>query len=94
MSTTSAAGSFVQVYIRENGGRYHVQPEHWDEFDAAYHHWVERRIDRVLSLTCNDGGPLLVAASRISEIVMSTPENRERDRELVEALKAESGFAE
>lgn len=93
MSDTVEYGSYVCVFVVENAGKYHVDLSHWDELDGAYHHWIERKIDRVLSLTCTDGGPLLLAASRITELCQSTPETRERSRQLEAACKAESGFA-
>lgn len=92
MSSTVELGSYVAVYVE--GGRYHVDPSHWDELDAAYHHWTERHIDRVLALSCNDGAALLIAASRIAELYLSTPEQRQRSRELAAAEKAEAGFTD
>lgn len=94
MSGIAEYGSHICLFVVENAGKYHVEASHWDELDAAYHHWIERRIDRVLSLTCTDGGALLIAASRIAELAMSTPETRARSRELAEACKAEGGFQE
>jgi hypothetical protein len=88
------AGTYVALFVVENAGKYHVEAVHWDELDAAYHHWIERRIDRVLSLTCTDGGPLLIAASRIAELCMVTPETRQRQRELESAFKAEAGYSD
>lgn len=92
MSATADFGSHIALFVVENAGKYHVDLAHWDELDAAYHHWIERRIDRVLSLNCTDGGPLLIAASRIAEVTTSTPETRARSRELEEAYKAETGY--
>lgn len=86
------SAEWIAVFVPN--GKYHVERSHWDELDAAYHHWIERRIDRVLSLTLMDGTPLLIAASRIEELTLSTPESRRRSRELAEAEKAEGGFVE
>lgn len=94
MTPTIDVGSYVAVFLVENSGKYHVEPSHWDELDAAYHHWIERKIDRVLTLTCTDGGPVLLAASRIDSLTLVTPETRKRSFELQEALKAEGGFTE
>lgn len=94
VTPTTELGSFVRLYIVENGGAYHVMEDHWDEIDAAYHNWIERKIDRVLSLVGNNGSDILLAASRISEVCRMTPECRQRARELEAAEKAESGFAE
>lgn len=87
-------GSWVAVFVVENAGKYHVSVDHWDEIDAAMHHWAERRIDRVLTLTSNDGEALLIPASRISDVSRSTPVSRERQRALEAASKAEMGFEE
>jgi hypothetical protein len=73
---------------------YFVDATHWDEIDAAYGHWIERRIDRVLSLVSRDGGEVRIAVSRVSDFCLSTPEVRARARELDAAEKAESGFQE
>ncbi len=94
MSATAEAGSYIALFLIATDGKYHVEAGHWDEIDAAYNHWIERRIDKVLSLTCNDGGPLLIAASMIGGLALSTPATRQRSRELDEAIKAESGFTE
>ena len=94
MSDTIDSGSYAALYLDGESGEFHIQPHHWDEIDAAYHNWVERRIDRVLSLTCDDGRPLLIAASRVGGLAMSTPEYRQRSRELDDARKAEGGFIE
>jgi len=87
--------SYICLFVLDrDGGKYHVDMQHWDELDAAYGNWIEKKIDRVLTLTCLDGGPLLIAVSRIAELCPSTPEIRQRSREQGEALKAETGFAD
>lgn len=91
---TETLGSFVQLFIRNDGGRYHVAHEHWNEIDAAYTHWTERGIDRVLTLSCTNGSPVLLAVSRIGEMHLSTPESRQLDITLADALKAETGSFE
>lgn len=94
MTTDASAGSFVQVFIVHDGGCYHVEAHHWDAIDAALHQWIERRVDKVLALTCTNGCDLLLPASRIGEVCMSTPVTRERGREQDAAMKAEGGFAD
>lgn len=94
MSAIVEVGSFVKVYVVDNGGVYNIDFHQWDEIDAAYHAWIERRIDRVLALTGVSGGDVLIAASRISDVCASTPDSRERDRAIEAAQKAESGFEE
>lgn len=91
---TTESLSWIDVYLVPPGGHYHVSLEHWDEIDAAYHHWIERRIDRVLTLTCADSEPLMIAASRVGEFSRSTPEGRARGRVITDAVKAETGFVE
>lgn len=94
MRETIEAGTYICLFVLDGAGnKYHVDESFWDEIDAAYHNWIERKIDRVLALTCSDGGPVLVAASRISELCLSSPEIRMRGREQSEALKAEGGFS-
>lgn len=68
--------------------------EQWDELDAAYHAWIERRIDRVLALTLITGDDLLIAASHVHDIARITPTGRERKRRLREIEKKETGFSE
>lgn len=92
--STVAVGSFIQVYIRENGGQYHVDTQHWDEIDAALHQYIERGIDRVLSLTSTCQKEILIPVSRVSDASTSTPESRQRNREIMAALKAEDPFSE
>jgi len=87
-------GTFIAVYVREDGGCYHVHDRQWDEIDAALHNWIERRIDRVLALTTCDGADLLVPASRLAEVTRSTPETRDVSRKRDAAMKAENGFEE
>jgi hypothetical protein len=87
-------GTFVAVSIRDDDSYYQVNPEHWDEIDAALHNFIERRINKVLALTTNSGSALLLPASMISSVLMSTPEIRVRHRALAAAAKAEEGFSE
>ena len=90
----SDVGTYISMPLVGDGSAYHVVPDHWDELDGAYHNWVERRIDRVLELTCAEGSRLLVAASQIQALYLSTPESRRRHSEREAALKAEDGFSE
>lgn len=92
--TTLELGSWVMLFTTQGQSMYFVDAAHWDEIDAAHGHWIERRIDRVLSLVGRDGSDIRIAASRISDFCLSTPEARARGRELEAAEKAESGFAE
>lgn len=94
MTDAIEVGAYVVVFLVDNSGKYHVEASCWDDLDAAYHHWIERKIDRVCAITCVDGAPLLIAASRIGELCLATPETRAREREIASALKAESGFEE
>lgn len=84
--------SWVIVYT--NGGKYYVADDHWSELVAAYHGWMERSHNRVLSLTGRDGAEILLAASIMTDLCRSTPDSRRRSRELEAAEKAEAGFAE
>lgn len=84
--------SWVIVYTP--GGKYYVADEHWTELVAAYHGWMERSHNRVLSLTGRDGADILVAASIITDLCRSTPESRRLAREFEAAEKAEAGFTE
>ena len=94
MNGTPDAGSMLRLYVVENGGVYLVDLSHWDEIDAAYGDWIERKRDRILCLSGINGGDIRIAASRISEFCNSTPETRARMRDIEAAEKAESGFAE
>lgn len=87
-------GAWVSIFVREDGRMHQVKPEQFDEIDAAFGNWIERRIDRLLHLTTLNGGELLIPASRMSEAVRSTPETRELQRRLEAASKAEGGFDE
>jgi hypothetical protein len=91
---TIELGSFVIVNLVENCGAYHVESSHWDELTAFYANWIERRIDRVIELVATDGAPIVLAASRISEMNLSTPESRARYRAIEAARKMEAGFVE
>lgn len=85
----------LPVWVNVNcvdGNTCQVSGDHWDELDAAYHNWYERHIDRVLALTCLTGSDFIVAASRISDILRSTPESRTKNHELEAAQKAARGF--
>ena len=85
-------GSWVMVFLVEGGGCYNVAPDHFDEIDAAYGDWIDRRRDHVLSLVTTSGADLRIAVSRISEFVSCAPETRARGRALNAAEKAEDGF--
>lgn len=87
-------GAFVVVTVVGEDSAWWVEPEMWDEADAAYHNWIERRIDRVLSFTTDAGAPLLLAASRIGALALTSPEIRAKMRAIDAARKAESGFEE
>lgn len=84
--------SWVIVYTP--GGKYYVANEHWTELVAAYHGWMERSHNRVLSLSGRDGADIVIAASIITDVCRSTPDSRKRSREFEAAEKAESGFTE
>jgi len=86
--------SYIAIFLENEDANFRVETHHWDEIDAAYHQYVERRIDRVLTLDSTDGTPLLIAASRIGGVSISSPESRERIRAIEAALKQEAGFAE
>lgn len=87
-------GSWVVVFLVEQGGCYAVAAQHFDEIDAAYGDWTERRRDRVLALTATNGSDLRIAVSRISEFGTSTPDTRACGRALMAAEKSEAGFAD
>jgi hypothetical protein len=87
-------GSWVSVFVIENGPMHQLKPEHFDEIDAALGNWVERRIDRLLHLVTLNGGDMIIPASRICSAVLSTPATRELQSRLVAASKAEEGFSE
>lgn len=94
MSETLTVGTYARVYIRENGGCYHIDASFWDEIDAAFSDWIERHRDRVLHLKGYDGREIQIAASRISDMSLATPEARARTRDLEAAEKAEAPFTE
>jgi len=85
-------GNWVSIFTVENGAYHQVREDQFDEIDAAYGNWVERRIDKLLHLTTVEGGDCLIAASRISEVVRSTPTTRELMRRFAEQSKREEGF--
>lgn len=86
--------SWIIVYTVENGGRYHIETSHWDEIDAAFGQWIERRYDKVLCLTGYNGSDIRMPASRISDFSLCTADSRARMRELEAMEKAESGYVE
>lgn len=85
--------TWVIVYTMD-GSRYYVEPEHWNELQAAYKGWMERSINAVLDLTGRDGAEIRLAASRIGDLCRSTPASRKAAREYEQQEKAESGFSE
>lgn len=92
--TDTDVGTFLCIYIRYDGGAFHVAESYWDEIDAAFHQYVERNINRVLSLTNTNGADLLLPACQIGAVLRTTPESRERQRKLDAASKIETGFQE
>lgn len=87
---TAALGSWILLYTVQANSMYIVDAAQWDEIDAAYGNWIERRIDRVLCLTGRDGSDIRIAASRVSDFCLSTPEARGKAREYELAEKAEA----
>lgn len=87
-------GTYMVLSVADDNSSWWLSPDMWDEADAAYHHWIVRRIDRVLSFTTDAGAPLLLSASRIGALSMTTPEIRARMRAIDAARKAEAGFEE
>lgn len=92
--TETELGTFLAVYIRYDNGVHHVLDSHWDEMDAALHQFVERNIDRVLTLTNCNGAEIMLPASQVGAVVRTTQESRQRQRERDAAFKAEGGFDE
>jgi hypothetical protein len=84
-------GNFVEIALGQQGA-YFVPTDYWDEIDAALHQYVERNIDRVLTIKTLAGSDLLLPVSRIGDVVTSTPEARARNREIARAINAEKGF--
>ncbi len=95
MSTTSNVeiGTFVAVSL-VSSETYWIPERYWDEIDAAFHNFIERRIDKLLSLTTLAGAEILIPVSRIGDVGLSTPETRDRTRALDRAMQAEQGFTE
>lgn len=92
MSEPLELGSWAIAYT--NGGKYYVADEHWQELVSAYHGWMERSHNRVLTLTGRDGAQIVIAASVLTDICRSTPETRMRMAAIEQAEKAERGFQE
>jgi len=86
-------GNWISIFTVENGAYHQVRDDQFDEIDAAYGNWAERRVDKLLHLTTVEGNDLLIAASRISEVVRSTPATREAMRRFAKLSKIEDGFS-
>lgn len=87
-------GEFVELTLKNEDGAYYVGAGHWDEIDAAYHQFIERRLDKVLSLITLAGGDLLLPISHVSAVSRSTPEVRAKNARIGAAIKSEQGFVD
>jgi hypothetical protein len=73
----SDIGTFLRLFEVDDA-TVAVLREHEDEVDAAYSHWIERGIDKVLRLTTSHGDEYVTCASRIERFTVSTPEGRRK----------------
>lgn len=80
-------GSWITVYDLGGGCDVKVGIEYLNEIKLAYTKWKERGIDTVLDLECLGGAPFMTAASRIANLYVSGPEDREFEKEFGEAYK-------
>lgn len=59
-----------------------VKPGHWDQVRQAMKTFVEEKRDALLELNGENGMRVCIPASRVVEIIYSTPENRRTGWEL------------
>lgn len=73
-----------------------VDADTFDEIKEAVKKYVEIGVDKLLILRFGDGGDnyLHIKASVISAFYLSTPEDREKDREHAKARQEERGWSD
>lgn len=84
-------GNYVALYL-ENNSYYRIEPEYWNELDAAYGNWVEKKIDKLLCLVELSGEEIRIAASKINDMRLATLAGRAKGELVSKALKDELGF--
>lgn len=82
--------SYVKVYTRGDGYVL-ISLDDEPELDATMTKYLETMTDELLSLTLLSGSTYKVRASQITSWYLCTPAEREREAEIDEALKKESG---
>lgn len=77
---------WLEVYLERPEGCYRCQVEDYDQARLAWQLWMEDQKDGLVTLHLVDGAELLVRASALSGLVVSTPDIRDRREAFEEAL--------
>lgn len=81
------------IQLNDGTGFYRIPMDQWDYIEAAFGHWIERGIDKMLILTDISGADVRVPASKVMDFFTDTPEVRKRGLVWEKAYKAECEYA-
>lgn len=91
---TSDGPTFLLVWLDGDGEPWRCEADDEPRLDAAVTQWCDsgETRDTVVLLTTTGGALFKARASRVTAWILSTPADRERERAVSEALKAEGGL--
>lgn len=82
--------TYVKVYTRDNAVTHCILDDEMT-LDVAITRYIEKKQDELLLLTTSAAQMYKTLASEVTSWIVSTPESRERERELERRMKEEAG---